>query len=71
MKGFLISQLMWPLGCLVFLSGPYLLTRLIWRYMPDCWLKRLLFTAWYETPAEPWFRDKAGRTQQLEPTDRR
>lgn len=62
MKGFLISLLVEPIAALFFLGGPVLLALLIWRYMPDSKIKRLLFKSWGHDRG-PWMRQSWQRAK--------
>lgn len=64
MKGLLIALLLNPLLALLWLSGPVVLALLIWRYMPDSKLKRILFTSWGQDSG-PWMREPWQRKRRI------
>lgn len=46
MEGWMLAVVLKPLGLLVLLCGTRALAAPVRRYMPDCWLKRVLFISW-------------------------
>jgi len=46
MEGWHIAIILKPLGLLILLCCTRLMAEPFKRYMPDCWLKRVLFISW-------------------------
>jgi len=58
-KSFTIFMLLKPLGAAAFLGAVYGFMWLLWKYLPDGWVKRLLFFHFWgkaEDPG-PWARE--------------